>query len=153
MASLYLVLKFAHVVAAIVWVGGVITLSIINARLTHERDPASVRVMGRQSAAFGRRVLGPAALCTLLAGVALVPVMRAGFAFWMGWGLAGVVASLVIGSVLLRPAVMEIVRLSQSGAAQEVAWAAARRRMVALNGINALVLLSTVWAMVFKPTL
>jgi uncharacterized membrane protein len=153
MLSLYLLLKFVHVVAAIVWVGGVIALTLINARLTLEREPAALRVVGRQSAAFGQRVLAPASVTTLLAGVALVPVMRAGFPLWMAWGLAGILVSVLLGAVLLRPVVLRIMQMAEGERIDEIAWGETRRRMIVLNAVNVLALLSTVWAMVFKPTL
>jgi uncharacterized membrane protein len=142
-----------HVAAAIVWVGGVVALALLNARLTRERDQAALRVVGLQSASFGQYVLAPAAVTTLLAGLALIPLLGAGFPFWMGWGLAGVFGSIAVGAVFLRPVMLKIIALTEGETLDEGSWLETRRRLVTLNAVNIALLLSTVGAMVFKPTL
>jgi uncharacterized membrane protein len=91
------------VLAAIAWIGGVITLGVLNARVVREKDQAAMATLARQGRFFGQAVIGPAAGVTLVAGV--VMVVDAGMSFatlWIAWGLAGVFVSLLLGATLIR---------------------------------------------------
>src|SRR5262249_12890593 len=72
MFSAYLLVKFIHVAAAIVWVGGGLTMSLLNARLARVQDRQGTMVLDQQAEFFGKAVFGPSAIVTLLAGVGLV---------------------------------------------------------------------------------
>jgi uncharacterized membrane protein len=102
--TLYNLFKFLHVAGAITWIGGVITIAALTARLARGAEGAALQALTRQSAFFGQAVLGPAALTTLVAGIALAVELRQGFPFWMAWGLAGVASSMIAGGALVRPA-------------------------------------------------
>jgi uncharacterized membrane protein len=153
MLTWYTLLKFVHVVAVIVWMGGLVALAVVNARIEGDPDHALLRSLSRQNAFLGRAVLGPAALVTLLAGIALAVVLGGGFALWMVWGLVGALASFVLGGTLVRRASLRLVELAGTPSADAARLAAARRRLSRLNLINIALLLSIVWAMVAKPTL
>jgi uncharacterized membrane protein len=153
MPSPYAVFKFLHILAVIVWIGGVITMSLLSARVGRERDGAALRFLLRQSAFLGQMVLGPAALLTLFAGFALMGVLRSGFTLWMAWGVAGIAASIALGAIVMRPVTLRLMELAEAAPADDARIAEARRRLGRLGLVNLAVLLSTVWAMVAKPTL
>lgn len=153
MFTLYNALKFLHVCAVIVWVGGVVTLVVVNARLARERDGAALQLLSRQGEFLGKALIGPGALITLLAGGTLVWRMGIGMPLWVVWGLIGFLASMAIGAGLLQRAGRELAELAVSGKADPARMDRVRRRISTLGVINILVLLSTVWAMVFKPML
>jgi uncharacterized membrane protein len=52
----YLLLKFLHVTGVIVWIGGMLTLVIINARVGRGGDMAQLAALGQQSEFYGRSV-------------------------------------------------------------------------------------------------
>ena len=90
MLTLFSVFKFLHVVAAIVWVGGVITMTLLNVRLASTRNSAAMAALSSVGGFIGQRVFGPAAAITLLAGIATA--LNAGFqmrSLWIIWGFAG----------------------------------------------------------------
>ncbi|HEX7049195.1 MAG TPA: DUF2269 family protein [Longimicrobiales bacterium] len=153
MFTLYNLLKFLHVTAVIVWIGGMIALAVVNARLAREREHAALQVLSRQGEFLGKALMGPSALVTLLAGVGLVGVMGGGFAFWMAWGLVGVFGSMAIGALFMQRTGRQLAAVSAAEAPDPTRLARLRRRMSLLGMLNILLLLSTVWAMVFKPTL
>jgi uncharacterized membrane protein len=141
-----------HVAGVIVWVGGMLALVMINARIGRSGDMAAVAAMGRQSEAFGRTVVGPAMGLTLLAGLATAGAARYSFgASWIVWGMVGFVLSIAIGVVAVQRAAGELGALAQSAPAGDPRLGALRTRLLWLNAINLLVLASVVWAMVFKP--
>lgn len=151
--NLYQVLEFVHVVAAMAWIGGALTLGVLNARACRDEDGVSLRVLAEHAGFVGRSVLGPAALVTLLAGMSLVHLAGWGLTLWTGWGLAGVGASMFLGARVIAPAHRRLAAIAAGSWPDPRALAEARSRVAAWGALNLVVLLSVVWAMVAKPTL
>jgi uncharacterized membrane protein len=149
---LYTLVKFLHVASAIVWVGGVIALTGLNARLARSRDGNALAALSRVGGFYGQVVIAPAAALTLLAGIGTA--VSGGFpmrSFWIIWGFAAILISLALGATLIRTTTQQIGQLATGGDGPQIA--ALQGRLVVLNGINILLLLSTVWAMIAKPAL
>ena len=153
MDTLYLLLKFVHVAAIIVWVGGIFALTLLNAHAAGSGNAVAQVEMGRLSEYFGRVAIGPAMIVAVLAGIATA--WRIGFPFsslWIVWGLVGFVLSGALIGFIGRTA-REFGELP-AGAGHAMAQAEAiRGRLLTLNALNILILASVVWAMIFKPTL
>ena len=154
MDSLYLWLKFIHVAAAIVWIGGIFALTVLDARLSRVGEPALSAAMGQQSEAFGRTVIGPAMAVVLLAGLWMAGQFGIPFSsLWIIWELAGFVIFIALGVVALGRTGAELGALARTAGASDPRVTALRQRLSLLSWVNLLVLASVVWAMVFKPTL
>jgi uncharacterized membrane protein len=154
MDTIFLLLKYLHVLAAIVWIGGMVALTVLNGRLAATGDPAARAAFGRQSEWFGRNVIGPAMLVVLLAGLAAAG--RIGFPFsslWIVWGLVGFVVSILIGVVAVSRTAAQLGGVARTAGMDDPRAAELGRRLGILNWLNVLVLASVVYAMVFKPTL
>ncbi|MFN8592587.1 MAG: DUF2269 family protein [Thermomicrobiales bacterium] len=153
MNSLYLLLEFVHVSAVIVWLGGFVTLALLNARLARSGETAAQAAMARQSERFGRTVIGPAMGVALLAGLWMAGQFGIPFtAAWVVWGLIGFVGFIALGVVGIGRIGAELGALAQTASPNDPRVAAARRRMSLLTVLSGLLMLSVVWAMVFKPT-
>ena|SRR5437868_14417606 len=148
----YLVLKFLHVVFAMIWVGGVIALTAFSLLLLRTSDRAFLVSLTRYSAIVGARVTGPAAGLTILAGIGAAWYGHLGFPFWILWGIAAFLVIMVMGAVLFRRAGMEFGRLLAQPNADERAIVASQRRMAVQQLVMIALLLVTVGVMVFKPT-
>src|SRR5262245_55100196 len=72
--SLYNLLKYLHVLAVVVWFGGVIMFVTLQARLAASRDPVAMRAFSAQGKFLGMAVFGPSAAITLITGIAMVKV-------------------------------------------------------------------------------
>lgn len=154
MDSLYLWLKFVHVVAAVVSVGGFVALTVLNARIARAGEPAAAAALGQQSEVFGRTVLGPAMGILLIAGVWMAGQFGIPFTdLWIVWGLVGLVLFILLGVVGLGRAGAELGELARTAGASDPRVDALRQRMSVLSWLSLLVLLSVIWAMVLKPTL
>jgi uncharacterized membrane protein len=148
----YAILKLLHVVAVIVWLGGALTANVLTWRVAKAGDRQTLATLFGHTALLGRGLIGPAALVTLITGIAMVVTARLDFAaLWIQWGFAGVVIHFLFGPLLLRRAGIE---LQQAAAGQDDSrLATARRRVGRLAAIYLALLLSVVGAMVIKPTL
>ena len=154
MDSLYLWLKFAHVVGAVVWVGGVVALTVLNARVGRSGNPAAMAAMGQQSEAFGRTVVGPAMAVVLIAGLWMAGQFGIPFtSLWIVWGVVGFVAFVAIEIIALGRSGAALSELMRTTAADDPRVSALQQRVAALSWLSILVLASVIWAMVLKPTL
>jgi uncharacterized membrane protein len=72
MFTVYNIALFLHVAAVIIWIGGLVAVSILNARLAREDGGPAMAPVARASRFFGQAVVGPAAVLTLIAGVIMV---------------------------------------------------------------------------------
>lgn len=153
MSMLYSTLKFVHVIAVIIWLGAMITLAVLSARLVREREPGALQLLASQFEFVGRALIGPAAIVTLLAGGALVWELGAGMAAWIWWGLIGFVVSVALGAGVMQRAGRQLSALASSANPDATTIAVLQRRLRLLGMLNIVVLLTVVWAMVAKPTL
>jgi hypothetical protein len=152
--EIFTLLKFVHVAAVIIWIGGVAAVSVLTARLSLEQDRAAAAVLLRQAGFFGQAVVFPAAVITLLAGAATagsagIPMSS----LWIAWGFTAIVGSILLGAIFIRRATGELGKLTATASSDDARLVGARRRLTTLNALNVLLLLSAVWAMVAKPTL
>src|SRR5687768_15631177 len=144
----YLFLKFLHVTGVIVWIGGMLALVIINARVGRAGDMAQLAVLGRQSEFYGRSVIGPAMAVTLLAGLAAVT--RVGYPFsspWIVWGLVGFVGAVALGAIAVPRTARALDDVAGSAESNNPQVEALGRQLGLLNMLNVLLLLTVVWAM------
>ena len=154
MLTVFSVLKFLHIVAAMTWVGGVITMTIVSIRLASTRNGAAMAALSSVGGFLGQRVFGPAAAVTLLAGLATA--LNAGFpmrSLWIIWGFLVIVLSFGMTATLTRSTTRRIGVLMAAPNSDGAQIAALRSRLWMLTALNILLLLSAVWAMVSKPTL
>lgn len=66
-------------------------------------------------------------------------------------GLAALVVAILLGAVLQQRAGAELEKRLDAGTRGDERIGVLQRRLARLNVINLLILLSAVWAMVFKP--
>jgi uncharacterized membrane protein len=154
MAQLYILFKFVHVAAVIVWMGGAAALTLLNLRVATLQDRQTQADLAELSSFYGRAVLGPAAALTLVAGVLTAGVGGLDFStFWITWGFAGIAGSILLGAIPVRRATAALAAYAGAGAAGDADRQAAQRQLMAWSLANLALLLSVVWAMVFKPSL
>jgi uncharacterized membrane protein len=147
-------LHFLHILSAIVWVGGVLTLNVLAVRVGAGPERTTQASLLRMSDLYGRVVIAPAGLLSLISGLLLVGQMDLSFGtLWVAWGIIGLVLSVGLGATLIRATNAELRRLSEDPSMDEPRRLARQRRAAVVYGLNLVLLLSVVWAMVFKPTL
>lgn len=152
--DVYDLAKFIHLLGAIVWLGAGATFQILNARLARANDHAGIAAMATQGAWFGKVVFSTAAAVTLVAGVVTVLASDGAWSFsqvWVTWGFVGVALSIVFGAVLTDRTAKELAAAVETSGVDAPEVARLQRRLGLYGGLDLLILVSVVAAMVWKP--
>ena len=97
-----------HVVAAVIWVGGDVTLTTLGIVFERRREGETLGALGRMGGWIGTRVYTPALFVTIAFGIALMLEGDLDWGqFWVvfgliGWGIAGAVGIGFVGPELGR---------------------------------------------------
>jgi uncharacterized membrane protein len=151
----YEAVRYLHIVGAIAWVGSGIGLAVLSKQLRASRDLQALLAVGGQSQALGRILFAPAALLTIVSGIALV-VMATAIRFsdlWILIGFAGIGGSAAAQMLVAEPAHRRFITLAAEEGPDHPATVAAARRAGLADVIDVAVLLLVVLAMVTRPTL
>lgn len=149
---LYVILKFVHVLAMAVWVGGMIALLILNRRLTAARETSATQAIGKQMPFVSTRIFMPSALITLITGIGMVHAGNLSFRTkWIIWGIVALIASFIVGGVFTGGMARKLGGRIAAGQITAAEIAATQRRIMLFSLINMLILLSTIFVMVWKP--
>ncbi len=149
------IFKFFHVLSAVVWIGAGVSLTVLSMRLRAAGERATIIAVGGQTESLGKMLFMPAALGTLLFGVLMVATDPR-FAFsdlWILIGFAAVAASFVVGVVMLTPADKKLAALVTEHGVDHPDVDNQLVKILRLSGVDVLILVIAVWAMVAKPML
>lgn len=152
MFSLYLVLKFIHIFAAIVAVGSNITYGIWTIR--GQREPAHTGFALKGIKFLDDRVANPAYGVLLLSGLLLV--LTGPFRFTQLWvliALALFALLVVVGLFVYTPALRDQVKLADAGDTSSPDFVRLARRAQLAGPATGLIVVLILVMMVFKPTL
>jgi len=148
----YALFKLVHVVGAVIWVGGGLTLTILAMRAERSSDPGEMATIARQAAFTGERVFAPVGLIVFLMGIAMVINLHWGWGTtWIVIGLVGYAITFLTGLLVLGPQAKRIGQLIESKGADAAETQAAIQRILLLARIDMGVLLLVVADMVLKP--
>ena len=148
----YGLFKVVHVLGAVIWVGGGMTLTILAMRAERSSDPREMATIARQAAFVGERVFGPVGLLVFLMGIAMVINLHLGFGTsWITIALIGYVISFLTGLLVLGPQAKRIGQLMETSGPDAAETQAAIQRILLLARIDTGVLLLVVADMVLKP--
>ena len=145
-------LHLAHIAAAIVWLGGGVVLSLVGLRARQSGDLAVLREFARDLSYVGLRVFTPAVIVVLLSGIGLV-LLNSEFNFtqlWVLLALGGFILAFLIGAVYLSRSAIQLERAVSQNADLQAASQALRRWLVGY-GVVLIILVFTLWDMIFKP--
>lgn len=142
-----------HILAAIAWVGGAITMQTVGARLVRAESAEAVAAFARTAEWIGPRLYMPASLAVLGFGIALVVVSETWSIgeLWIILGLVGIAISAIGGAVFFGPQAKRIGEALRSEGAESERAQALIRRLFVVGRIDLLILLLIVADMVLKP--
>ncbi|CAA9463010.1 MAG: hypothetical protein AVDCRST_MAG38-346 [uncultured Solirubrobacteraceae bacterium] len=148
----YDVYLFIHIVAAIVWLGSGLLLSVLALRATRAGDNEGLRRIAADAAALSNTLFIPASMTVLAFGLLMVVDGPWGFdQLWVVLGLAGFAVTSATGILFVKPRSEKIdAMLERDGMTDEAALEI--QRLLVIGRADVVVLYLIVMDMVLKPT-
>jgi uncharacterized membrane protein len=148
--DLYLLLKFVHVMGAILWVGGASILTLLVVILDRRGDDQATLTGVSYVALLGNKVFAPLGVVVILLGLILAWLGGYGFAAWTVLSAAIVACTFLLGAMVLGPTCERTVRIWQDTGDNELCIGMGRRvlRLVKLDLGGQFAIISL---MVLKP--
>jgi uncharacterized membrane protein len=142
----------AHILCAVLWVGGGVSVHILGRWVSGEGDPARMVAFNRDAVKLGYVFYAPLALILIVAGVLLVEEVGYEYSdLWISLGFLGWLFSLVVGLGFYPQQSRKIeAAIAAQGATSEVAQAGISRILM-VNSVEVLVLVLVVIDMAVKP--
>jgi uncharacterized membrane protein len=151
--DVYDTLKWVHIMAAIVWVGGGIFVQVYTTRLRKAGETERLAAFARDIAVVGNTLFLPAAIVVLLMGISMT--WYAPFIEWNDtWillGLLGILSTALFGSLFLGPEAGRLGALAQERGAADPEVQARIGRLFLVSRIDLALIVFVIVVMVFKP--
>jgi uncharacterized membrane protein len=148
----YAIFRVTHVVLAVFWVGGGLTLTVLGLRAERLDDPREIATLARQAGFIGEKFFAPTGLVVLLMGIGLVINGHLGWNhFWVIFALIGYAATFVTGVAVLSPLGKKVDELMTAKGPDAAETQAAIRKILLVARVDISVLLLVVADMVTKP--
>ncbi|HSG79860.1 MAG TPA: DUF2269 family protein [Acidimicrobiia bacterium] len=146
------VLKFVHVAAAIVWVGGAVTLELFGGRTARRGDTGAVVAFSEDAQVIGR-IYGLATALVLAMGIWMV-IDSPAIEFSDAWILISLILTAVMfvaGPGFFEPTAKKIGAAAAEHGGDAPQTKALISRMMVVGRLDSLVAFFIVWLMVVKP--
>ena len=147
----YLILKYIHILSAIVAVGANITYGVWGVRAQRDRSHLGFTIKGIQF--LDRRIANPAYGVLFLTGIVMVIVGGLGLQLWIVVAVVLFVAIAVIGFAYFTPLVRNQIRLLDAGDTSSPEFERLARRNSIIGPLLGLLVLVILAMMVFQPKL
>jgi uncharacterized membrane protein len=148
----YALFKAVHVVFAVIWVGGGVSIMIHAIRAQTASDPEGIVTVAKQAAFMGEKVFAPVGLVTFLMGVAMMINTSWGWGhFWVVVGLVGYALTFVVGIAVLSPLAKKIDASAEANGATHPETLALIDRIMLIARFDVALLVLVVVDMVTKP--
>ena len=146
--------KAFHVLAAVVWVGGGTTLTILALITVREKDPVRLAQFAKQAGWVGERIYTPMSLIVLALGFGLMENGQSPWSYNLTWvqiALAGWAVSALTGIFFLGPTAKKLGKLIEERGPADPEAQAVLRRVLLIARLDVLLLLFIVFVMTAKP--
>ncbi len=144
--------KAAHVLAAVLWVGGGSLLTIYAILTLRQNTPAELASFARKAALIGERFFTPLSFVVLGFGFGLIENGHWGYDhFFVQFSLAGWGASTLLGLLFLGPEAGKLAKLLPTRPPEDPEVQYRIRRILLLVRLDVLLLLAIVFVMTAKP--
>jgi len=148
----YSLFKAGHVLFAVIWVGGGVSIMIHAIRAQRTYNPEDIVTIAKQAAFMGEKVFAPVGLVTFLLGIAMMINTSWGWGhFWIIAGLIGYAATFIIGVAILSPLAKKIDQSAEHNGATHPETIALIERIMLIARFDVAVLMLVVLDMVTKP--
>ena len=146
--------KAFHVIAAVLWVGGAVMLTVLAILTLREKDPVRLVGFARQVAFLGERFFPLVSLSLLALGFAMIENGYIPWKYDMTWvqiGIAGWIFSFVVGIGYLGPRSSKLKKLLETRGPEDAEVQGVIHRLLWAARVDNAVLLFIVFDMAAKP--
>jgi len=151
--TLYEFLLSFHILAAVVWIGGAVTMSILSVRVLRSSTAERIATFASDVEWIGQRVFMPASLTLILFAIGLMFEGNWSWGeFWIVIALVIYVASFAAGAGFFGPESGRISALVRVEGADSPDAQARIRRILMLSRLELVLLILAVLDMAVKPT-
>jgi uncharacterized membrane protein len=148
----YALFKAGHVLFAVIWVGGGVSIMIHAIRAQRTNDPNDIVTIAKQAAFMGEKVFAPVGLVTFLLGIAMMINTSWGWGhFWIIAGLVGYALTFGVGVGILSPMAKKIDASAEKNGPTHPETIALIERIMLVGRFDVAVLMLVVLDMVTKP--
>ncbi len=146
----YELMKFIHVAAAVIWVGGGVAVQVFALRAQRSGDPERLATLTAEAEWMGMKVFMPTSIVLLVMGV-LMTLDRWSFEDpWIVIGIIGILFSIGVGAGFLGPESGRLKQLIPSKGTSDPEVQARIKKIFLISRIELLVLFIVIFAMVTK---
>lgn len=150
---MYELVKYIHVVCAIVWVGGAAYSQVLGVLVARSGDPNDIPKLARNLARIGTMVFLPASVILFVAGL-IMTINRWSFTqTWISIAIALWLLSVISGAVYVGPRLPKMAAAFDTEGATSGTGLGILRRIILVSRAELVMLFVIVGLMVFKPTL
>ena len=142
-----------HVLLAIVWLGGGLTMSVIGWRISLTNDSRAMATFAKSAEWIGNRVFVPASLALLVLGFLMIH--DGGWSYsslWIVIALAGFAVTFLTGLLFLGPQGGKIGKLVDAEGVDSPSVKAQIRRVLFVSRLDLITLFAIAGDMLVKPT-
>jgi uncharacterized membrane protein len=148
----YSLFKAVHVLFAVIWVGGGVSIMINAIRAQRAYDPDDIVMIAKQAAFMGEKIFAPVGLVTFLMGIAMMINTSWGWGhFWIVAGLIGYAATFAVGVGILSPLAKKIDASAETNGPTHPETLALIERIMLIGRFDVAILMLVVLDMVTKP--
>ncbi|HEY1512656.1 MAG TPA: DUF2269 family protein [Gaiellaceae bacterium] len=148
----YSLFKAGHVLFAVIWVGGGVSIMIHAIRAQRADNLEDIVTIAKQAAFMGEKVFAPVGLVTFLLGIAMMINTSWGWGhFWVIAGLIGYAITFIVGVAILSPMAKKIDESAERNGATHPETIALIERIMLVGRFDVAVLMLVVLDMVTKP--
>jgi uncharacterized membrane protein len=148
----YSLFKAVHVLGAVIWVGGGVSIMIHAIRGQRAYKPEDIVTVAKQAAFMGEKVFAPVGLLTFLMGIAMMLNTNWGWGhFWIVAGLIGYASTFIVGIGVLSPMAKKIDESAEKNGPTHPETIALIERIMFIARFDVAVLMLVVLDMVTKP--
>ncbi|SRR6266567_1763268 len=149
--TIYVVLKFIHILSAIVAVGANITYGVWNARISSEPNHAAFTLKGIRF--IDNRIANPAYGVLLITGLVMVFMEWKITDLWIIVALVAFIGIAVLGFAVFSPLLRDQINLAEAGDTSSSGYVRLANRSRTIGPVLGILVVVILVMMVFKPTL
>ncbi len=147
----YNLIKYVHVVCAIIWVGGAFFAQLLAVKAQRSSDPMELPKFGQTVGELGMRVFLPASILLFIAGLILVAQRWSFGSVWVSVSMVLWLVSVLVGALYIGPSGVRVGKILEAEGPTSVAGRAGLARILLVSRLELVSFAFVVFLMVVKP--